>query len=77
MTRGPDDRLVSDVAPRANDRVVANFCSGFDHRQRLNGNTVAELNAWIDDRAGMNTRRKSDRLRREFEHDLLERLGRI
>ena len=47
VTRGPDDRLVSDVAPRANDRVVANFCSGFDHRQRLNGNTVAELNyAW-------------------------------
>src|SRR5213080_1136620 len=77
VTRGPDDRLVSDVAPRANDRVVANFCSGFDHRQRLNGNTVAELNAWIDDRAGMNTRRKSDRLRGEFEHDLLERLGRI
>jgi len=48
VTRGPNDRLVSDVAPCANDRVVADLCSGFDHRQRLNGNTVAELNAWID-----------------------------
>ena len=53
VTRGPDHRLVSDVTAHANDRVVADFCSGFDDRQRLNRNALAQLNAWIDDRAGM------------------------
>jgi hypothetical protein len=31
VTRGPDDRLVSDAAACANDRVVADFCAGFDY----------------------------------------------
>src|SRR6478735_11527522 len=36
VTPGPDHRLVSDVAPRADNRVVADSCAGFDHCQRLN-----------------------------------------
>ena len=73
MTRGPDHRLVSDVAPRANDRVVADSCAGFDNRQRLNRNALAELNAWIHDCGRMNTGRESNRARCEFEQNLLER----
>src|SRR6476646_12047279 len=30
VTRGPDHCLVSDIAARPYDRVVADFCSGFD-----------------------------------------------
>src|SRR5262249_18916715 len=77
VRRRPDHCLVPDVTTRANDRVVADFCAGFDDRQRLNRNTLAKLSAWIDDRARMNTGCVGDRLRREFEDDLLEGLCRI
>src|SRR5215831_1749599 len=77
VTRGPDHRFVSDVASSTNDRVVANFGTGFDDCQRLNRNLVAELNAWIDDRTGMNTGLEDDRCRRKFEQNLLECLHRI
>src|SRR5215475_6864070 len=76
-TPGPDHCLVSDVAARANDRLVADPCAGVDDRQRLNRNALAELNAWIDDSAWMNARREGDRLRREFEQHLFKCLCRI
>ena len=31
VTRGPDHRLMADVATCADDRVVADFCSGFNY----------------------------------------------
>jgi hypothetical protein len=72
VTRGPDHSLVPDVAACANDRVVADFCSGFDYCEWLNRDALAQLNAWIDDRRGMGAGREGDSLRREFEHHLLE-----
>ena len=77
MTRGPDHRLVPNVAAGANDGVVANLYARLDDGQRLNRNTVAELSARIHNGARMNTGREGDRLWREFEHDPLERLCRI
>src|SRR4029079_13846554 len=77
VTLGPDHRLVSDIAACANDCVIADSCAGFDDRQRLNRNAIAQLNAWIDDRAGMNTGRETDSLWSEFEQYLFESFARI
>src|SRR5438128_11155796 len=61
----------------ADDCVVADFGASFDDRVRLDRHPLPQLSAWIDNRAWMNTGCEGDRLRREFEHDLLEGLGRI
>src|SRR2546422_11208394 len=61
----------------ADDCVVADFGASFDDRMRLDRHPLPQLSAWIDNRAWMNTGCEGDRLRREFEHDLLEGLGRI
>src|SRR6266571_1241441 len=72
---GSDHRLVTNVTSRANERIIADSCPGLDDRVRLDRDTFSEMRAWINHRPWVNTRRKCDRLGREFEHNLLESLG--
>src|SRR5438094_185054 len=75
VTRGPDDRLVPDVASRADNCVITDSRAGLDDRVRLDGHTLSELSAGINDGGWVNPRRKCNRFGREFDHDLLESLG--
>src|ERR1043165_9215061 len=75
VTPGPDYRLVSDIAPRAHNGTITDSCSCVDYCQRLNRNAPTELGAWIDHCSGMNSGRKRDRFRCEFEQHFFECLG--
>src|SRR5262249_47727018 len=77
QTRRPNYTFMSDVRPRADDRVVADFSAGFDDHIRLDRHALTQTNAWIDNGALMNARRKRNRLWRQLKHDLLKSLGRI
>src|SRR5438034_1151912 len=72
QARGSNRRFMSNVSPRADDCVVADFRPGFDDHIGLDRHSLSEMHAWIDNRAWVNARRKCDRFRRKFEHDLLE-----
>jgi hypothetical protein len=73
-TAGSDCRPVSDVASSADDCVVADIYSGLNDGMRLDRHALSKFRARINDRGGVNPGRKRDWLRREFQHDLLERL---
>ena len=69
--------LMADITAGADDRVVANDGVRFDDDVWLNRNACTNLCAIGNDGTRMNSGRKSNRLRREFQHDLLECLRRI
>ena len=70
-------RFMTDVAPRADDRIVTDLRASFDHSMRLDRHPLSELGAWIDNHGWMNPGRKCNRLRGQFQHDLLEGFCRI
>src|SRR6266567_2240381 len=72
QARRSNDRFMTNVSPCTDDRAVTDLGSSFDHRVRLDRDALSELDAWIDNRAWVNARRKRDRFWRKLEHDLLE-----
>src|SRR6266566_6408767 len=72
QARRSNDRFMTNVSPCTDDCAVTDPCPGFDHRVRLDRDALSELDAWIDNRAWVNARRKRDRFWRKLEHDLLE-----
>ena len=68
---------MSDVAARADDRVVANLRPRFNDSIRLNGNSFAQLCLRVNNGTRVDSWGKLHRGRRKPAHDLLKSFGRI